>query len=151
VLVNHLKSKGFGNQHDNDARRLRQAARVAEIYKALRDAGHDHIAVIGDLNDTDDRPPLTPLIDDTDLKDVTTSPKFVHDKRPGTFGNATKTEKIDYILLSPALLGKVTAGAIFRKGAWGGKHGDLWDHYPTITSPAEAASDHAAIYADLDV
>jgi 2'-hydroxyisoflavone reductase len=38
-------------------------------------------------------------------------------------------------------------GAIFRKGVWGGKHGTLFPHYPTITRPTEAASDHAAIYA----
>ena len=29
--------------------------------------------------------------------------KFKADARPGTFGNATKSEKIDYVLLSPAL------------------------------------------------
>ena len=32
VLLNHLKSKGFGKQSDNDAKRRRQAQRVADIY-----------------------------------------------------------------------------------------------------------------------
>jgi hypothetical protein len=47
------------------------------------------------------------------------------------------------------LFGRVTGGAIFRKGVWGGKQGTLFPHFPTITKPVEAASDHAAIYADI--
>ena len=43
----------------------------------------------------------------------------------------------------------MTGGRIFRKGAWGGKNGTLWPHYATMTQAAEAASDHAAIYADI--
>ncbi len=48
VLVNHLKSKGFGTQADSDARRRRQAERVREIYDVRRQAGVARIAVIGD-------------------------------------------------------------------------------------------------------
>ena len=91
------------------------------------------------------------LLSTTDLRDITESPHFVGDGRPGTFGNGTKSEKIDYILLSPELFDAATDGGIFRKGAWGGKNGTLWEHYPDMTSAAEAASDHAAIWADLDV
>ena len=39
---------------------------------------------------------------------------------------------------------------MFRKGVWGGKNGTLFPHYPTMTRATEAASDHAAIYADID-
>jgi endonuclease/exonuclease/phosphatase family metal-dependent hydrolase len=151
VLVNHLKSKGFGNQRDNDARRRRQAIRVAQVYKALRGTGEQHIAVVGDFNDTPDSGPLAPVLTKTDLRDITTSNTFTNDGRPGTFGNATKSEKIDYLLLSPELFERVSGGGILRKGAWGGKNGTLWEHYPDITSKAEAASDHAAIWADIDL
>ncbi len=34
-------------------------------------------------------------------------------------------------------------------GVWGGKHGTLFPHYPTMTKPVHAGSDHAAIFADL--
>jgi hypothetical protein len=51
---------------------------------------------------------------------------------------------------SPALFARVRGGAIFRKGVWGRKNGTLFPHYPTMTRATEAASDHAAIYADLD-
>jgi endonuclease/exonuclease/phosphatase family metal-dependent hydrolase len=149
VLVNHLKSKGFGSQSANDAKRRRQAARVARIYKDLRAAGEQHVAVVGDFNDFPTSPPLKSLLAQTDLRDITESPKFTADERPGTFKNATKNEKIDYILLSPELFAKVSGGAIFRKGVWGGKNGTLFPHYPTMTQAVEAASDHAAIYADI--
>jgi hypothetical protein len=94
---------------------------------------------------------LAPLLQQTDLKDVVTHPSFTHDARPVTFGNATKTQKIDYLLLSPALFDKVIGGAIFRTGAWGGKNGTLWPHYQTMARAVHAASDHAAIYADVSI
>ena len=53
------------------------------------------------------------------------------------------------MLPSPALFAKVTRGGIFRMGAWGGKNGSLWPRYHTVTTATDAASDHAAIYADI--
>jgi endonuclease/exonuclease/phosphatase family metal-dependent hydrolase len=150
LLVNHLKSKGYGNQTDNNARRRRQAQRVAAIYNDLKGT-HPYIAVLGDFNDTPSSNPLAPLLADTDLKDISTSPNFVSDGRPGTFKNGTKGDKIDYILLSPDLFARVTGGGVFRKGVWGGTHGTLFEHFPEITREIEAASDHAAIFADIDL
>jgi hypothetical protein len=36
-------------------------------------------------------------------------------------------------------------------GVWGGKNGTLFPHYDTMTQSVHAASDHAAIYAEVDV
>jgi predicted extracellular nuclease len=151
VLVNHFKSKGYGVASESNAKRKAQAERVAQIVRRLRKQGEEHIAVLGDLNDTPESTPLAPLFSNTGLRDISTHPKFVSDGRPGTYANGTTSNKIDYVLLSPALYSKVTAGAIFRKGVWGGKHGTLFPHYDTMTSPNHAASDHAAIYADVDI
>ena len=151
VLVNHLKSKGYGSQAASNAKRRRQAQRVADIYQDLRGRGVSNIVVLGDFNDTPDSAPLAPLLKQTDLKDISTHPRFKSDGRPGTFRNGTKSEKLDYLLLAPALYGRVTGGGVFRKGVWGGKNGDLWEHYETMQSPAHAASDHAAIFADLQL
>lgn len=149
VLTSHLKSKGFGGQASSNAKRKRQAQRTAEIYARLVAEGHTSVAVVGDFNDTPDSAPLAPLLAQTDLQDVSTHSKFVSDGRPGTFGNGTKGSKIDYILLSPALFGRVTNARVFRKGVWGGKNGDLWPVYPTMKEKVHQASDHAAIYADI--
>lgn len=151
LLINHLKSKGYGSQPQNDAKRKRQAARIAQIYRRLRNDGQPNVVVLGDLNDFPGSPPLDPLLEKTDLRDVTAHPKFTGDDWQGTFQNATKRDKLDYVLLSPALFGKVTGGRIFRKGVWGGKEGTLWPHYPTMTEEVHQASDHAAIYADIKV
>ncbi len=150
VLVNHFKSKGYGKASESDAKRLRQATRVAELYEQRRTEGAEHIAVLGDLNDTPDSAPLKPLMD-TDLRDVSVHPKFQGDGRDGTYANGTKANKIDYVLLSPTLFGRVSGGGVFRKGVWGGKNGTLWPIYDTMTKTAHAASDHAALWADIDV
>ncbi len=60
-------------------------------------------------------------------------------------------EKIDYVLLSPELFTKATGGGVFRKGIWrGSRTRDPWEIYDTMTAEHHAASDHGAIYADID-
>ena len=121
VLVNHLKSKGYGSQNDNNARRLRQAQRVADIYRRLRKDGVSYVAVLGDLNDTPTSAPLAPLLDRHRPARHLHPPELRRRRgRPGTFGTMTAANHIDYILLSPALFAKATGGGIFRLGAWGG-------------------------------
>jgi endonuclease/exonuclease/phosphatase family metal-dependent hydrolase len=152
LLVNHLKSKGYGPQAASNARRKAQARRVREIYNLRRSQGIDLIAVAGDFNDTPDSDPLQPLLaEGSDLQDISAHAQFQSDGRPGTYGNGTRSNKIDYILLSPALFERVTAGGVWRKGVWGGKHGTLFPHYDQIEQPVHAASDHAAIWADIDL
>jgi len=150
VLMNHFKSKGFGSQASSNARRKRQSERVAAIYNELRQQ-HSFIAVLGDLNDTPDSDPISPLFDDTDLREVADVAGFDDGGRPGTFKNGTASNKIDYILLSPDLFAKATAGGIFRLGVWGGVNGTLFPHFDTITREVEAASDHAAIFVELNI
>ncbi|PWB81591.1 MAG: endonuclease/exonuclease/phosphatase [Methylocystaceae bacterium] len=150
ILVNHFKSKGFGSQETSNARRERQAARVRKIYEDIRKTS-EFVAVLGDLNDTPDSAPLAPLLRQIDLKDISEHTDFDDGGRPGTFGNGTASNKIDYVLLSPALFAAARRGGIFRKGVWGGKNGDLFEHYAQIAKPSEAASDHAALWAEIDV
>jgi endonuclease/exonuclease/phosphatase family metal-dependent hydrolase len=124
---------------------------VREIYGKRR-AKHEAVAVVGDLNDSPDRDPLAPLIGQgSDLRDISRHPSFQRDGRPGTHGNGTAGSKIDYILLSPVLFDKVTSGGVFRKGVWGGKNGTLWPIFPEMTAPEHAASDHAALWAEIDL
>jgi endonuclease/exonuclease/phosphatase family metal-dependent hydrolase len=150
LLVNHFKSKGFGSQASSNTKRLRQAARTRAVYDQRRAEGSTLIAVLGDFNDSPDSEPLKPLLKDgSDLVDVMVHPAFVGDGRPGTFGNGTASSKLDYILMSPALAARVTAGGVERRGVWGGKNGTLFPHLPEITKAIEAASDHAALFVDF--
>ena len=151
VLVNHFKSKGFGPPAQSNERRRAQAARVKQIYEALAAAGNQHIAVVGDLNDTPTSAPLAPLIGQTNLRDVFVHPAFDDGGFPGTFGGCTASNKIDYILLSPKLFDKVQGGGVIRKGIWPGVKPAKWPVLDTLTKPVEAASDHAAVWVDLDL
>lgn len=147
--MNHFKSRmGVGPQ--SAAKRLRQATRVKAIYESLLSDGHPNVVVLGDLNDDPAAPALQPLLS-TSLKDISTHSKFVPDAKVGTFGNGVPRDKIDYILLSPKLFAKVTSGGVNRTGVWGGKDGTMFPHLAEITKAGEAASDHAALFADVDI
>ena len=153
ILVNHLKSKGYGNQRDNNNKRKRQAQRIKEIYEEHLSAGHELVAVLGDFNDTPDSDPLRPLLDTT-LKDISAHEAFddgANGERPGTHGNSTASSKIDYIFLSPSVFSKITAAGMERRGMWGGTNGTLWPHFDEVKSAADAASDHAALWVEIDI
>jgi endonuclease/exonuclease/phosphatase family metal-dependent hydrolase len=151
MMVNHFKSKGFGSQTTSNAKRKRQADRVATIYRSRRLAGFENIIVMGDFNDTPDAPPLADLLDNTSLNDMFDSPKFVDDGHPGTFGNGNKSQRLDYLLLSPELFAKIEKAGVFRKGVWGNKDGKRWPVFPSMTTKIHQASDHAAIWADINL
>jgi len=151
VLINHLKSKGYGAKEASDGRRKAQAEAVRAIYDRLVGEGAKLIAVIGDLNDTPESEALSPLVRDGVLKDISTHPSFVTDGHLGTYGRASARDKLDYILLSPDLFPRMTAGGYWRKGVWGPNKTPAWEIYPEMKSSYDAASDHAAVWCDLSV
>ena len=150
VLLNHFKSKGFGSPQSSNARRRAQAERAKVVYEDLLAGGFEYIALIGDLNDTPDSAQLEPLVDST-LKDAFTHPNFDDGGFPGTFGLGNAGNKIDYLFLSPKLFAKIEKGGVFRKGVWPGVKPKRWETYAELTAPEQAASDHAAVWVDLDI
>ncbi|WP_432841235.1 endonuclease/exonuclease/phosphatase family protein [Dactylosporangium sp. CA-092794] len=169
LLLNHLKSQSFASG-DPDPLRTRQSTEVRAIYDRLRAGGADYVAVLGDFNKGPDRrdpkqhPTLeallgsgTPLVSCYDLEafDQLFDPKDTGRERPGTFQTCSISNRLDYILLSPELAAKVTGGGVFRKGLWGGpdnkKPPKLWSVYPELDAAKHAASDHAAVWVDLDL
>jgi endonuclease/exonuclease/phosphatase family metal-dependent hydrolase len=151
VLVNHFKSKGYGDQETSSRKRWLQAESVRRITERLTAEKAALIAVVGDFNDTPDSAPLAPLLIESGLKDAFSHPAFDNGGRPGTYGRCTERERIDYILLSPALHERMKGGGIWRKGIWGPNKKPLWDVYPEMKQPFHAASDHACVWCDLDV
>lgn len=151
ILPNHYKSKFGGNNAASQNRRLVQAARTAEIYNRLLSEGFANVVVLGDLNDTPDSLPLTALLSNTTLTDVSNHPSFDTGvfAGKGTFGLGNDNQKIDYLLLSPALFARVTASGLFRKGAWPGSNPPRWPVYPELQREVHAASDHHLIWCEL--
>ena len=151
VMVNHFKAKDQ-NAASSDQKRKRQADRVREIYEQ-RKKGFDYIAIMGDFNDTPDSAPLRHLIQDgSDLLDVMSQSvrNFDNGGFPGTYQECTAGNKIDYILMSPKLAEKFTAGGVERHGIWAGKNGKKFEHFQ-MNSSIDAASDHAGLWADFDL
>jgi len=159
VLPNHLKSKFGGNDRRSRDKRRLQAETVAAIYRRLRSEGQDNVVVLGDLNDTPDSAELAPLLQATDLGDVALHPGFTEvefraargGRGLGTFGLGNDSDRIDYILLSPALFARVSRGGLCRKGAWPGSRPARWQVFPQLKEPVHAASDHHAIWVDIDI
>lgn len=151
VLPNHFKSKFGGNDPASQAKRTLQAERTAEIYNALLSEGNQNIVVLGDLNDTPESAPIQALLTSTDLRDVSDHPSFDTGSYAGkgTYDAGRDNQKIDYLLLSPALFSRVTASGIFRKGAWPGVRPKKWDVYPEMERDIHAASDHHLIWCEL--
>jgi endonuclease/exonuclease/phosphatase family metal-dependent hydrolase len=157
VLVNHFKSQSGGG----GPKRARQAQGVRTIAEELVAAGERHIVVMGDLNEGptvlgQPATNLATLLDPTGpLVEVYALPAFNPGPRPGTFQSCGVRNRLDYILVSHDLAGLVVGGGIERHGLWGTPTNvnppTAWDIYPQITSAHQAASDHAAIYVDINI
>lgn len=89
------------------------------------------------------------MLQETDLRDCFTHAAFADGGHAGTHGACKAGDKIDYILLSPDLFDRVTAGGVERRGMWAGVKAKRWPMYDTLTREPEAASDHAAVWVDL--
>ncbi|MDF3141096.1 MULTISPECIES: endonuclease/exonuclease/phosphatase family protein [unclassified Streptomyces] len=141
VLGNHLKSKA----DDNPDLRLAQAKRVAEIYRAAQERT-PHVVVAGDLNDNPDSEAVA-VLRDTDLRDVMDHPAY-RGKFSGTHGTCkNEGDKIDYLMVPPPMWPKVQQVGLETRGI----SAKGIDHFDTVKTRADAASDHAALYADLDL
>ncbi len=145
VLGNHFKSKGYGNQAENDRRRRRQAQRVAEIYRAARTRS-PYVIVAGDLNDSPDSEPLN-ILGATGLRDVMTHESY--EGPIGTYktGNSLN-QKIDYLMLPPELWQRVRAVNVERRGIWAPR---TFKPFPTVTSHITQASDHGALCTEVEL
>jgi hypothetical protein len=57
------------------------------------------------------------------------------------------------MLISPNLQSSFINGEIFRKGLWGKRktRPTNWVTYPEMTKSIEQASDHAAVFIDLNI
>ncbi|WP_133911772.1 endonuclease/exonuclease/phosphatase family protein [Streptomyces sp. NBC_00582] len=144
ILGNHFKSKRGGGSA-GAALRLAQGERVAEIYTHALGRS-PRVLVAGDLNDSPDSPAVKKLLA-TGAQDAMSHPSYTGDL--GTFGTGhSLDQKIDYLLCSPELFGKVQHVDVERRGVWAPKSFKSFD---TVTSKADEASDHAALYMDVDL
>ncbi|NVM77553.1 endonuclease/exonuclease/phosphatase family metal-dependent hydrolase [Duganella sp. SG902] len=144
VLPNHFKSKRGGDTPAMQEKRRAQAERAHAIAVAGLERT-PHVLIAGDLNDTPAQPLFNSLWQDgfTDIQD---HPSYPTD-RPGTYGTGTAANKIDYLIMSPALRQRLTNTGIERQGSY---HPKLWQPYDTVTKASDEASDHHLVWAEFD-
>jgi endonuclease/exonuclease/phosphatase family metal-dependent hydrolase len=146
ILPNHFASKG---SDPGGKRRRLQAKAVRSIYEGLRKKFPLAI-VAGDLNDYPNSGSLDPLLKDTDLVDAMSLKQYAG-AFPGTYQRATAKEKIDYLLLSPALRRKVETVDVFRKGFYAPRKWESFENINEENRDRFQASDHHCVWADLDL
>lgn len=152
VLCNHLKSRGYGSKEENDAKRKRQAQRVADIIKEKYDPEHDLLIVAGDFNDAPESDALQPLLTLPGIADVLQM-QFPNSPEERWTYHYKKNEQIDFILVSRPLQQGFSKAGVLRRGMFGlekyskGKE----TPYPTVTGFPNAASDHGAVWADFSL
>ena len=153
VLVNHLKSQGYGTPASNNAKRLRQAQYIRDAVLTRYNLDKDFVVIAGDFNADPagpNRSSVAPLFEHVKLVDV------VAEKLPAadcwTYGaSASKKERLDFLLCSKALAKRCTSAGIERRGMWNLTKltKGAQSPFPTVTSQATSASDHAAVFADF--
>ncbi len=149
LLANHLKSKSGGG----DARRKAQAEEVKRILADRYDLRRQRVAVLGDLNDTPESDPLSPLMDLRGLTDVLASRYGPPEDQRWTYRYEDEFNQIDYILVSDPMADALMNVGIERRGmapeALEGGNPSVRP-FRGIDNWRNAGSDHAAVFADFD-
>lgn len=146
ILPNHFASKG---SDATGARRRKQAAQVRNIYESLRKR-FPLAVVAGDLNDHPRSGALDSLLKRTDLTDAMALKQY-RGEFPGTYQRATANEKIDYLLLSPALQRKVETVDVFRRGYYAPRKWESFENIDAENRGRFQASDHHCVWAEVRV
>jgi len=158
LLAVHLQEQGK-DKENSDALRLRQAHRVAEIYQELRREGQEHMIVAGTLSAVSYCFSLAPLLQKTDLKDISKHPGFnvAVEKEKDAGYLHLKANKMglnikqkDYLLLSPEMFSQVKNSGLNRKAVWP-ERASQWPVYNTIKSEKQAASEHAVVWGEVEI
>ncbi|MBI5655899.1 MAG: endonuclease/exonuclease/phosphatase family protein [Geobacter sp.] len=144
ILANHFTSQGSDRY---GKRRKEQATGVARLVDAALTIT-PHVIVAGDLNEAPEKGNLAALLGHPQLKDAMALDAYPEkSKFPGTYQSGAKAKKLDYLLLSKALQGKVRAVGVERRGYRSSK----WKPFASVTNTREQASDHHCVWVDLDL
>ncbi|SDD91090.1 Endonuclease/Exonuclease/phosphatase family protein [Pricia antarctica] len=158
LLAAHLQEE-TKDKELSDALRKKEAQQIADVYNELWEKGERNIIVTGTLNAVSYCDSLSPLFRDTKMKDVTRHRSFKADNdegrdaayfRLGAYRLGVNIRQKDYLLLSPNLFSKVANSGLNRKAVWPDKK-PMWSIYSSIHDKKQAASEHPAIWAKIDI
>ena len=142
---------------EEESKRKRQAEYVAAIYESKIADGEEHVLICGTLNDASYSDALSPLIRDTDLRDISKYPNFNVDMdegkdasyfRMGAYQKGVNIRQKDYLLLSPELFTSLKESGLNRRAMWPERRA-RWPLYPSVKKREQAASQHPLLWATL--
>jgi endonuclease/exonuclease/phosphatase family metal-dependent hydrolase len=165
VLCNHFKSQGGRTLQDRligAKKRKAQAARVREILLGNYDLSKQYVVVMGDLNEdsSNENRGLESLFDTPNLFPVVDARLPITDRYTYFFAKGAagkKLNQLDYIFLSKPLHAGVTGFGFERRGIFNidtisvEQGADLVLPFETVTSFNTGASDHAALWVDIEI
>ncbi len=135
-----------------------QSKRIAEVYKALNNK-NDLIAVMGTFNAPSYSKLLSPIVEETDLKDVSKHNTFEVDLdkgkdskyfRLGAYKMGVNIKQRDYLMLSKTLYKIVKSCGLIRKGIWYKKQ-PQWEMLKSIKNETHIASEHPLVWSQLKI
>lgn len=156
-LLNAYLQKTTKDKPKSDAIRKNQVYKIGEIYKNLIVEGKTNIIIAGTFNAPSYCDSLSPLIQKTDLKDITKHLSFEVDIdkgndanyfRLGAYRMGVNIKQKDYMLLSPALFNKMTDSGLNRKAMWPEKR-PQWLVYKSMINKNVAASEHPLVWGKM--
>lgn len=145
IFVNHFKSKIGGGED----RRETQAKAVLDIVRERFPGLKGRFAVCGDLNEGPEAKGVARLIK-AGLSNVLERVDEPGERWTHYYKKGKSKEQLDYVLLAPSLVPKVRSVTIERRGL--GTDIDVYSgkRFAMITG-AQGASDHCAVFVDLEL
>lgn len=157
IILSTQFQETIGNNEQLDIIRKNQAMEVAEIYRHLSSSECKKVVVTGTLNDVSYSDCLSPLLRDTDLKDITKHELFNVDIdkgsdasyfRLGAYRLGVNIKQKDYMLLSPELFSTIKNCGLNRKGMWPEKR-PQWSVYKSVGNKIQAASGCPLVWGEV--
>jgi len=150
IICNHLTSK---LSDKTGVKRKGQCEAIKNIIHSNYNLNEDYVVVAGDFNDTPDSTALSPLLNMQNLHDVLQLEFGNKKQNRWTYQYQNKLDQIDFILVSKPMKDLFQKAGVERRGMF-----DVANHsttgevsFNTVTSPANAASDHGAVWADFNL
>ena len=156
-LLNAYLKKPTTNKKQSDRMRKKRIAKIAEVYNKLISEGKTNVVIAGTFNAPSYCDSLSPLIQETDLKDITKHLSFEVDIdkgddstyfRLGAYRMGVNIKQKDYMLFSPALFNKMKDSGLNRKAMWPEKR-PQWSIYKSISNKNVAASEHPLVWGKI--
>jgi hypothetical protein len=158
-LLNAYLQKQTTDKKYSDNIRKKQAFRITEVYNNLIAEGKTNVIIAGTFNAPSYCDSLSPLIQNTDLKDITKHLSFEVDIdkgndgtyfRLGAYRMGVNIKQKDYMLFSPTLFNKMKDSGLNRKAMWPEKH-PQWSIYKSVSNRNVAASEHPLVWGKIQI